>query len=122
MWSNMRKCLLLATLSLLVLQVFLAASRGDGPARPQSKPAVAAQASGDVERERLLAIGKKIFVERCASCHNERGDKPLSSSLPLNERKLTREEIARNAAGRLRGRIDEEKLAVTLYIESFMKK
>jgi mono/diheme cytochrome c family protein len=74
------------------------------------------------ERERLLAIGNKIFVERCAKCHNERGDKPLPSGPPLNERKLTDEEIARTVAGRLKDSPDEQKRAVALYISSFMKR
>ncbi len=74
------------------------------------------------ERERLLAMGNKVFVERCAKCHNERGDKPLPSGLPLNERKLSDDEIARTVAGRLKGSPDEQKRAVALYISSFIKR
>ena len=74
------------------------------------------------ERERLLVIGNKIFVERCAKCHNERGDKPLPSGPPLNERKLSDEAIARTVAGRLKDSPDEQKRAVALYISSFMKR
>jgi hypothetical protein len=33
--------------------------------------------------------GKEIFVERCALCHNQRGDKPLQTGAPLNERGLS---------------------------------
>ena len=88
----------------------------------KNQPAAKNPASGDAERERLLGIGKQIFVARCASCHNERGDKPLRTGLPLNERKLTREQIQRGAGGRLSGKSDEEKQAVALYIESFMKR
>jgi len=77
-------------------------------------------AAGDSEK--LPATGKKIFVARCAKCHNERGDKPLRTGPPLNERKLTDEEIARNAGGRLRDVSEEERRAVILYIQSFMKK
>ncbi len=75
----------------------------------------------DAERIRLLAKGKEIFVEKCAKCHNESGDKPLSSGPPLNERGLDRSAIARAVGGRLKDRTDEDRRAVTLYISSLMK-
>jgi mono/diheme cytochrome c family protein len=73
------------------------------------------------ERVRLLAKGKEIFVEKCAKCHNESGDKPLTSGPPLNERGLDRSAIARAVGGRLKDRTDEDRRAVTLYISSLMK-
>src|SRR5580693_3452636 len=75
----------------------------------------------DEERVRLLAKGKEIFVEKCAKCHNESGDKPLSSGQPLNERGLASSVIARAVGGRLKDRTDEDRRAVTLYIASLMK-
>lgn len=72
-------------------------------------------------REKALELGRRLFLERCASCHNERGDKPLADGPPLNRRKLSREVIERNVAGRLKQATEEEKRAVTLYIESLMK-
>lgn len=68
-----------------------------------------------------LATGKKLFLEKCGKCHDERGDKPLASGPPLNERKLTREEITRAVNGRLREKTDEERAAVVAYIESLLK-
>ena len=73
------------------------------------------------ERAKLLATGKELFVERCARCHNERGDKPLKTGLPLNERGLSTEAIARAVSGRLRDRTEDERRVVTLYISSLMK-
>src|SRR5579872_7455391 len=73
------------------------------------------------ERVRLMAKGKEIFVEKCAKCHNESGEKPLSSGAPLNERGLDRSVIARAVGGRLKDRTDEDRRAVTLYISSLMK-
>ena len=73
------------------------------------------------ERAKLLATGKELFVERCAKCHNERGDKPLKTGAPLNERGLTTEVIARAVSGRLRDRTEDERRGVTLYIASLMK-
>jgi mono/diheme cytochrome c family protein len=75
----------------------------------------------DEERGRLLAKGKEIFVEKCAKCHNEGGDKPLTSGPPLNERGLASGAIARAVGGRLKDRTDEDRRAVTLYISSLMK-
>ncbi len=74
------------------------------------------------EPERLLAAGKKLFVARCAKCHGESGDKPLSTGLPLSQRELSGEELARAVSGRLKNAPDEDKRAVTLYISSFMTK
>jgi mono/diheme cytochrome c family protein len=67
-------------------------------------------------------IGRKLFLERCGKCHDERGDKPLASGPPLNQRDLTREEIARAVRGRFRDKSDDERAAVVAYIEGFLKK
>ena len=63
-------------------------------------------------------IGRDLFLERCASCHNERGDKPLRTGLPLNQRKLSRETIANAVQGRLRSKTAAEQQAVVEYISS----
>jgi hypothetical protein len=55
------------------------------------------------------------------NCHNERGDKPLKTGLPLNERGLSADEIASAVNGRLKGKTEEQRQAVTLYIASLMK-
>ena len=73
------------------------------------------------EASSLLAAGKEIFLERCASCHNEGGDKPLKTGAPLNKRGLSTEVIAQAVNGRLRDRTEDERRAVTLYISSLMK-
>jgi len=71
--------------------------------------------------EQASTLGKKLFVERCGKCHDERGDKPLASGPPLNERLLTREEIARAVRGRFKDKTDDERAAVVAYIEGFLK-
>jgi mono/diheme cytochrome c family protein len=85
----------------------------------------AGQAAADqqlLREERiLLAKGKELFLARCARCHNERGDKPLKTGSPLNERRLPTDEIARAVNGRLRDKTEGERRAVTLYIASLMK-
>src|SRR5215831_11692648 len=73
------------------------------------------------EADQILVEGKEIFLERCASCHNEGGDKPLKTGVPLNERGLSTEAIAQAVSGRLRDRTESERRAVTLYISSLMQ-
>ena len=79
------------------------------------------QPLSEEERARLLAKGKEFFVERCARCHNEGGEKPLKTGPPLNERGLSTEVIARAVSGRLRDGTEDERRAVTLYVSSLMK-
>ncbi len=74
------------------------------------------------ESVNLLRTGRKLFVEKCGSCHGERGDKALSTGAPLSERKLPEEKVATAVAGRLKGKTAEQKRAVTLYIMDLMKK
>jgi mono/diheme cytochrome c family protein len=92
-------------------------ARRDGRLGSQTKPVAT-----DEERDKLLATGKKIFVERCAKCHDERGDKSLKTGVPLSQRELSDEELTRAVSGRLKGAPDEEKRGVALYVSSFMKR
>jgi mono/diheme cytochrome c family protein len=82
-------------------------------------PAADQRLSGE-ERVRLFAKGKELFLARCAKCHDERGDKPLRTGLPLSERGLANDQIAQAVKGRLRDRTEEERRAVTLYISTLM--
>ena len=90
-------------------------------ARSAHQALAADQSLSEEERTRLLSKGKEIFLERCARCHNERGDKPLKTGVPLNERGLSTDVISRAVSGRLRDRTDDERRAVALYISSLMK-
>ena len=90
-------------------------------ARDADQAPAADQPQSEQERARLLTTGKEIFLARCARCHNECGDKPLKTGPPLNERRLSTDEIARAVKGRLRDKTEEEQRAVTLYISSLMK-
>ena len=65
--------------------------------------------------------GKALFVARCASCHNENGNKPLSTGLPLSERKLSQETITKAVRGRMKQNSDAERQAVVKYIASFQQ-
>ena len=90
-------------------------------ARSAHQAPAAEQSLSEKDRARLLARGKEIFNERCASCHNERGDKPLKEGAPLNERGLSADVIARLVSGRLKDQTADERRAVTLYVSSLMK-
>ncbi len=70
----------------------------------------------------FVDAGKKVFVERCSSCHAEQGDKPLGTGIPLNQRSLTDAQLNRAVAGRLKSSPPDEKRAVALYIRSLFKK
>ena len=97
-----------------------AAQPGANPHGPPAPPrTVHPQVSTD-QGDRLLTAGKKLFVQRCAQCHGERGDKPLPTGLPLSQRKLMLEQLARSVKGRLQDSTEEQRRAVQLYIESFL--
>ena len=96
-----------------------AAQPGANPHGPPAPPrTVHPQVSTD-QGDRLLTAGKKLFVQRCAQCHGERGDKPLPTGVPLSQRKLMPEQLARSLKGRLQDSTEEQRRAVQLYIESF---
>ena len=66
------------------------------------------------EADQLLAEGKEIFLERCASCHNERGDKPLKTGLPLNAAFRSRRSLKRlTAACEIERRTNAARLGYT---------
>lgn len=115
MYKLQKSPLLLIGLLLLASVLLATAQSQDQVAHPQ-------KSSETQDRERLLALGKKLFAERCASCHDERGDKPLSSGPPLAQRDLSAEDLARLVSGRLKDAPDEQKRAVALYVSSFMKR
>lgn len=106
---------------LIVILLAFAGGIAASHARNTGQSATQEQPLSDEERARLLAKGKALFVERCARCHNERGEKPLKTGLPLNERGLSADVIARAVSGRLRDKTEDERRAVTLYISSLMK-
>jgi hypothetical protein len=115
----MTKQLTLAA-ALLLLSLSLAkflSAQGVAPSGPHAKTSLIAE-----DRDRLLAAGKKLFMERCAKCHDERGDKPLKTGLPLSQRELSAEQLARVVSGRLQNSPDEDKRAVTFYISTLLIK
>ena len=107
--------------TLLLATVPLGCAISAFPALNAPQTASHDQPLSEPEHARLLAKGKEVFLERCARCHNERGDKPLKTGPPLNERGLSTEVIARAVSGRLRDRAEDERRAVTQYVSSLMK-
>jgi mono/diheme cytochrome c family protein len=111
-----REAFVAAVLVLTPAAAQLAAS----PQHSSTPPGTAYPRADAGERDRALAAGRKLFNQRCARCHGERGDKPLSSGLPLSQRKLTPEHLARSVNGRLQNSTEEQRRAVQLYIKSFL--
>ena len=98
----------------------VAAQPGACPEDSPAHPAVVHPQADADEGGRLLAVGRKLFVARCSRCHGERGEKSLSTGLPLSQRKLMPEQLARSVKGRLQDCTEEQRWAVQLYIESFL--
>jgi mono/diheme cytochrome c family protein len=90
-------------------------------ARGASQTRATGQPLSADKRAPLLAKGKELFLAGCSRCHGENGDKPLRTGVPLSERGLSSDVIARAVKGRLRDGTEEERRAVTLYISSLMK-
>ena len=110
------------TMALLLATVLVGFAGGIAiRARGADQAPAADQPLSEQERGRHFVKGKELFLARCARCHDERGDKPLKTGPPLNERGLSTDEIARAVNGRLRDKSEEERRAVTLYISSLMK-
>lgn len=104
---------------LLVLWAAVAGLAWNAAGARENAPATLGQEGAP--QEDLLGKGKAIFVEKCAKCHNERGDKELSSGKPLSQRGLSQEAIAKAVNGRLSKGTEDERKAVTRYIASLMK-
>lgn len=111
-----RTALFLFATSLLSFAGAVAIQSPGAEQAPAGAPSLSEQ-----ELARQLAKGKEIFLERCARCHDENGDKPLGTGAPLNKRGLSTQVIAQAVNGRLRDRTEAERRAVTLYISSLMQ-
>jgi cytochrome c553 len=74
------------------------------------------------ERERLLAMGRDLFYQRCGSCHDADGSKPMADGPPLNQRKVSEERVSRVVESRFKNATEEQRRAVKLHINSFMKR
>jgi mono/diheme cytochrome c family protein len=100
----------------LTAALFLFWSSASGPEGCSSQEQVPpAGEAGRGDRERLLAIGRKLFAERCSRCHGEEGEKPFGVGPPFNDRSLELEEITRAVQGRFKEKTEEEQRAVILY-------
>jgi mono/diheme cytochrome c family protein len=78
--------------------------------------------SATQERERLLAMGRELFFERCGSCHDADGSKPMADGPPLNQRKVPEEKVSRVVDSRFKRATEEQRRAVKLHINTFMKR
>ncbi len=98
------------------------AGRGRPPYTDEALPAAQAGDRAAAERERLLAMGRELFFQKCGSCHDADGSKPMSDGPPLNERKVPEEKVSRVVDSRFKKATEEERRAVKLHINHFMKR
>jgi mono/diheme cytochrome c family protein len=85
-------------------------------ARPAAVPvAVAPPAAADDP-------GRRLFLERCSSCHDADGHKPLDEGAPLSERRMALEAIQKTVDGRLAAASLEDRRAVARYIASLQER
>lgn len=110
----MRVLLLVA--ALLCLKA-CSATHPRAPAIPAT-PATLTAAPSNQEQKEQLALGKKLFVERCSRCHGDNGEKPFAGGPSFNQRAIPAEEITRAVNGRFRDKTEKEKQAVIRYIQS----
>ena len=84
----------------IALAALLLAGIGFARGGSAAVPVPATRAKADGEQDKMLALGKKIFVDRCAKCHDERGDKALKSGRrSTSETCPTRKLLARFPGG-----------------------
>jgi len=83
-------------------------------------PAAPPQPTTDARADAGDALGKKVFVEKCASCHDADGTKPLDGGPPLSGRGLALEAVQKTVDGRLSSGTAEERRAVARYIVGLM--
>jgi mono/diheme cytochrome c family protein len=120
---RVRGVLLATAVLLLTGTLFLQArgqSSGTTPQSPSANTSGSAKA-GAAQANASLALGKKVFMERCASCHNADGSAELPDGVPLNKRSLSEEKLRKNVNGRLKDRSEEERRGVFDYIQSFRR-
>lgn len=91
------------------------------PAKPtqEEQPNVAA-AFAAKEDAALLALGRTKFMEGCAKCHDEHGEKPLEDGSVLREMEFTEDELAEKVEHRAHDFPEEEQRAILLYVKSFL--
>ncbi|MCI0403751.1 MAG: cytochrome c [Acidobacteria bacterium] len=115
----------LFTVLLLATSALIASAGGplcwegrEGTQAAEGPPA----ADATQERERLLALGRELFLERCGSCHDADGSKPMADGPPLNQRNVSEEKVSRVVDSRFKQATEEQRRAVKLHINSFMKR
>ncbi len=114
----------------MLLAAFALMANAGGPLcwddvdKPKAKGAESAAEGGRAtqERERLLAMGRELFFERCGSCHDADGSKPMADGPPLNQRKVPEEKVSRVVDSRFKKATEEQRRAVKLHINNFMKR
>ena len=81
-------------------------------------PALAGPSDGDTS----IALGRAVFVEKCAKCHDENASRPLPDGRSLVERLSQKPDLAVALAGRLKTLPEEKRRAVVAYVATLLPK
>jgi mono/diheme cytochrome c family protein len=90
------------------------------PHEASSTPTFVAPLYPPKQEDKQLVLGHQKFMEGCAKCHNERGDKPLEDGRMLNEMEFTESDLAEKVGHRAHDFSPEEQSAILLYVRSLL--
>jgi mono/diheme cytochrome c family protein len=68
------------------------------------------------------ALGRTLFVDRCAKCHDEDASRKLPGGRSLLERLAPKPDLRAALEGRIKGLSEEEQKAVVAYVASLIAK
>ncbi len=66
------------------------------------------------------ALGRRVFIERCAKCHDENAAKPLPDGTSLVQRLAARPDLAAALASRTRKMTEAERRGLVLYMKNLV--
>jgi mono/diheme cytochrome c family protein len=82
----------------------------------------AAAAAPTPEQESSIALGRSLFTERCAKCHDEDAGRKLPDGRSLVERLSHRSDLKEALAGRLKGMTEEQRRGILAYVGRLVDK
>jgi mono/diheme cytochrome c family protein len=68
------------------------------------------------------ALGRSVFSEKCAKCHDVDASRPLADGRSLVDRLRPKPDLAAALMGRIKDLPEEKRLAVVAYVQSLIDK
>jgi mono/diheme cytochrome c family protein len=69
-----------------------------------------------------IAVGKAVFSEKCAKCHDEDASHPLPDGRSLLDRLRPKPDLAAALSGRIKDLPEEKRQGVVAYVASLLEK